>query len=63
MGSEPGTCVNLRKPHKQKSLRTDYVYIILALNNMSYMNSLPALSHDAKEYSLQKREALYFMGD
>ncbi|KAH1912938.1 hypothetical protein KXV48_000962, partial [Aspergillus fumigatus] len=24
VGSEPGTCVNLGKPHEQKSLRTDY---------------------------------------
>jgi hypothetical protein len=63
VGSEPGTCVNLGKPHEQKSLRTDYVYTILALNDMSYTNGLPALGHDAKEYSLRKGEALHFMGD
>ena len=63
VGSEPGTCVDLEKPFEQKSLRTDYVYTILALNDISYSNGLPALGQDEKVYSLQKGEALHFMGD
>ena len=63
VGSEPGTCVNLETPYEQKSLRTDFVYTILALNDMSYSNGLPALGQDAKIYNLHKGEALHFMGD
>jgi hypothetical protein len=63
VGSEPGACVDLESPYEQKSLRTDYVFTILALNDMSYSNGLPALGQDAKTYTLHKGEALHFMGD
>ena len=63
IGSEPGTCIELGQEFHQKSLRTDYVFSILALNDMSYMNGLLALGKEKTKHELKKGEALHFMGD
>jgi hypothetical protein len=61
--SEPGTYIDLENPKEQKSLRMDYVYTILALNNMSYSNGLPAIGPNATQFYLQKGKALHFIDD
>lgn len=63
IGSEPGTCVELDAEYPQKSLRTDYVFTILALNDMSYSNGLPALGREKKTHELRRGQALHFIGD
>ncbi|RFU26589.1 hypothetical protein B7463_g9746, partial [Scytalidium lignicola] len=43
--------------------RTDLVYTVLALGDLSYDNGLPALGSSKKKYELKSGQALHFMGD
>ena len=43
--------------------RTDWVFTIVALGELSYDNGLPALGSKAVKYTLKSGEALHFIGD
>ncbi|TPX23104.1 hypothetical protein DIZ76_012426 [Coccidioides immitis] len=62
-GSELCVCNKLGAERQQKSLRTDWIYSILALENLSYSNGLPALGKERRKFELKAGEALHFRGD
>ena len=43
--------------------RTDWVITVLALGELSYDNSLPALGSEATKHTLKSGEVLHFVGD
>jgi hypothetical protein len=61
-GSEPGICNDIPKEHR-KSLRTDWVYTIIAIGSLSYQNGLVALGNKHDKFELKSGQSLHFLGD
>lgn len=62
-GSQLCVCNSLGKDRLQQSPRTDYVYSIVALSDLSCSNGLPKLGQEQVEFDLKSGEVLHFKGD
>ncbi|WEW55059.1 hypothetical protein PRK78_000487 [Emydomyces testavorans] len=62
-GSELCVCNKLEKEQQQKSLRTDWIYSILALGDLDSSNGLLDLGKECQHFELKAREVLHFRGD